>query len=300
MLKVVQPSVISSPVAPLVPWIPRSLANVAPELTDEMNELLEGYTLEILDERSWICSASVQTKTIRISTRAVEIIWAQASAAYVFYNRVLATEGFDGSTIDITDVDVLRALEGYRWALQRMGDDASLDWPASLPRPSALPALDSDDHVSQELALVSVGFLLLHEVAHVALEHSGTDASYWSVDQERDADAWAADWVLVRGGVAGPALQKRGLGVALALLVLVSSGIYTGGFNGITHPRDFDRLFNALAHRIPDDVGVWEMVLGILCLHLTNVSLAMPVGPYEDAAEAADACFNYLAGLDRG
>ncbi len=300
MLTVTFHGPITSPIAPFFQWVPHTLLNVAPELGDEMNSILDGYTLELFEEPAWICSATPETKTFRLSTRVVEILWAQAYAAFVFYNRVMARTPGEEAVVDIVDPDVVAALKVYQWALSRFLDGAADPWPPGLPKPAAGDAVDDDFAAARELALMATGYLLQHEIAHIVLKHSARDPGDASIDQEREADAWAADWLLVRGDPARPNLQKRALGVAVALLVLVSGGIHSGSFNGVTHPRDFDRLYNALAHRIPKDFdAVWGMVTGILYLHLTNKDLLPAhLGPFNTAWDAADALITHLASLE--
>lgn len=308
MLRVSAPYIITSPIAPLVEWIPHALVNVAPELAAELNQIVDGYTLDVIEEPRWICSATPPTKTFRISTRVIEILWAQSYAAFMFYTREMNRRGADGVVAEITDPETLEALELYRWALERMIDDAPTEWPAQLPRPTpARPGAPVTEagagDVAREFALIATGFLLLHEVAHISLKHTGNSASEWSIDEERDADAWAAEWVLARGQPPLDQLDKRALGVSMALLMILARGVHTGEMNGVTHPRDFDRLYNALAHRIPPELDrVWWMVTGILSLHLTAKGL-MPdgLGPFDSAYDAANAIIDHIAGLyERG
>jgi hypothetical protein len=301
MLRVIPPTATTSPAAPLVQHVPHALANVAPEHTQELNKILDGYTLEIVEDTRWICNADVPKKHISISTRVLEILWAQAFAVHVFYQRTVAGTLPDGSVLRIADPVVLEALRLYRWALTRFMDDTPSEWPASLPRPTEEPLFASDLHVAQELALVGVGHLLLHEVAHIDLRHTTDGDAPWSLDQERDADAWVADWVLSRGAPTAPEMIKRSIGVALALLTLVSRGIYMGKFNGVTHPRDFDRLYNALAHRVPAaNDEAWAVIVVVLSLHCTNANVPIPEGPFEDHAEAANAFLDLLADYAEG
>lgn len=300
MLKIIRPKHVTSPVAPLFEWIHHALVRVAPELESEINEVLVGLTLELIDAPEWICSATIRTRTFRISTRVVEILWAQAYAAFVLYDRVGSAMPVEGDVVPLDDPEVREALQIYSWAMDRMIDNGSAAWPGGLPAPSHT-SLSTDVagayDVARELALVATGFLLLHEVAHIHLKHTPNSASEWSIDEERDADAWAADWILVRGHAPLDQLDKRAMGMAMAALVIVSRGIQTGWMNGVTHPRDFDRLYNMFAHRIPTDLDrVWWMITLVLSLHLgaKNV-LPEHFGPFDTAFDAADAMIDHLA-----
>jgi hypothetical protein len=297
MLQVVITTRLCTPVAHLVPLVPNAIAAVAPERVSELNALVAGYTLEIIDEPRWICSANAPEKRIRISTRVIEILWAQAYAIFVFYQRMVANTESDGGVIDIVDPDVVEALELYRWALARFNLKDSAPWPSKGPRPTADPAFASDEHVADEIALIGVAYLLLHEIAHVVHGHVPNDDVAMDLEEEKEADSWAADWVLSADELSPGEMVKRSVGVAVAILLLVSGGVYTGDFGGTTHPRHFDRLYNAIAHRVSRDrEEAWGVVVAVLSLHFTNAGFEIPRSrEFDDFASAADALIDELA-----
>ncbi len=88
----------------------------------------------------------------------------------------------------------------------------------------------------------------------------------------------------------------------MAALVIVSRGIQTGLMNGVTHPRDFDRLYNMFAHRIPTDLDrVWWMITLILSLHLSAKDLLPEqFGPFASGLEAANALIDHIANVYEG
>jgi hypothetical protein len=255
--------------------------------------LLNGLTLEITDDPSFVCRASAAEQLIEMSAGVLEVLWCQAYGAYVFYQRELAGQQPSGSETPIRDPEALRALRLYRWALQLLLGVAVEAWPNDLPRPVLAAGEDSAERVADEVALVGLGHLLLHELAHVILRHvPGSD----SVLMEQDADNWAADRVLGDAGMDERAMGKRSVGVALALLLSVAVGIHGGSFGGRTHPRSFDRLFNALAHRVPaESETAWAMVVALLSLHMTAKGIQVPRGPFDTFAEAADSMISALA-----
>jgi Peptidase U49 len=171
------------------------------------------------------------------------------------------------------------------------------EWPVDLPRPVVDPDEYSAERVADEVALVGLGHLLFHELAHVVLgHHPGGD----SIGMEQDADNWAADRVLGDPDMDKLVMAKRSLGVALALLLSVAVGIHGGSFGGRTHPRSFDRLFNGLAHRVPANAEVaWAMVVALLGLHMTAKQIAGPSGPFDTFADAVDAMVSVLAEFAR-
>lgn len=293
MLRVKRPPHFISPVAPLVDAMPHALARVAPERQEEIATLLDDLTLEITDDPGFVCRASSSGRLIEVSTGVLEVLWCQAYGAYVFYQRELAGVQPNGDEEPIRDPEALRALRLYRWALLRMLGTPVEAWPDDLPRPTTASDEDSAERVADEVALVGLGYLLLHELAHVVLLHvPGSD----SVLMEQDADNWAADRVLGDSEMAERAVAKRSVGVALALLLIVAVGIHGGSFGGRTHPRSFDRLFNALAHRIPAGAETaWAMVVALLSLHMTAKRIKVPRGPFDTFAETADSMISALA-----
>lgn len=255
--------------------------------------LLGGLTLEITDDPSFVCRASSTGRLIEVSAGVLEVLWCQAYGAYVFYQRELAGLQPSGDEAPIRDPEALRALRLYRWALQRMLEKPVEAWPDDLPQPALAADEDSAERVADEIALVGLGHLLLHELAHVVLRHvPGSD----SVLMEQDADNWAADRVLGDPGMDERVMAKRSVGVALALLLSVAIGIHGGSFGGRTHPRSFDRLFNALAQRVPaESETAWAMVVALLSLHMTAKRIKVPRGPFDTFAEAADSMISALA-----
>jgi len=81
---------------------------------------------------------------------------------------------------------------------------------------------------------MAAAYALHHELAYIRLRHS----TPCTVDQEREADYAAAEWVLDAVEADTDQFRKRALGVSVALLYLVSSGVYTGQHDGKTHPKD--------------------------------------------------------------
>jgi hypothetical protein len=298
MLTIKQPRHFLSPAVPLIGAVPHALGRVAPEYENEIAALLDDLTIEVIDDPGFICRASSEGRWIRVSAGVLEVLWCQAYGAYVFYQRELAGTQPAGDVTAIRDSQALRALELYRWALRRMLGKRVEQWPAELPRPTIHADDDAAERVAEEIALVGLGHLMLHELAHVVLGHlPGGD----SIAMEQDADNWAADRVLGSAEMDEMMMAKRSLGVALALLLNVALSIHRGSFGGRTHPRSFDRLFNTLAHRVPPDCEIaWAMVVALLGLHMTAKQIPVPKGPFDTFAEAADSMISTLAVVAEG
>jgi hypothetical protein len=257
-------------VAPLLRQLPAALVSIAPERAGELEAVTEGLSLAIADDPKFVCHYAPKDKRITISTGAVEVLWA-ASHAY----RIHA----DGA---VSDARVL-----LRWCFDRF---------VALERPVDVPPHRSPDNAADELALSSVAFLLHHELAHHRLGHPLTTDLPWRLDQERDADYAAADWILQGVPEDDPRFTKRALGIATALAVSAAYGVHTHRHDGMTHPRSFDRLFHTLSRHIRDDGNkVWGFVVGILNLHMTDAGFTLPSVIHASFKSCVDSYVEILA-----
>jgi hypothetical protein len=136
-----------------------------------------------------------------------------------------------------------------------------------------------------------------HELAHIRRRHVKSSGT-WSVEQEREADYEAADWILGPNPNLRDALfTKQMPGVSLALEALVVRNIYGGREEGITHPYSWDRIFNTLSRYIPDGGHpVYAFIIFTMKLHLDNAAVTTPQRVFTDFYE----CFNtYVEVLSR-
>jgi hypothetical protein len=109
------------------------------------------------------------------------------------------------------------------------------------------------------------------------------------------------DWIF-DGASSDPRVRlKLALGVALALLLTLAKGIWTHDFDGVTHPRDFDRLHYVLTRHVQDQAHiVWGILTAVLSLHLHNAKYKYPKGPFDTAWDNLEAILNYLADVEGG
>jgi hypothetical protein len=117
--------------------------------------------------------------------------------------------------------------------------------------------------------------------------------------QERDADAHAIDMIL--GGLepSDPQFDFRTLAIALAFAVLSNKGVHTESAGVQTHPRRFDRLYNAMTRFIDDDNHqLWGVVVVWMKIHLDNARIGPPDPPpegYRTFRQCASAYIDHLA-----
>jgi hypothetical protein len=275
----------TSPVACLLDSLGPVMRQIAPEQFPAFLDATDGLSLQVVDGIDFLSRFDATTRTIEISTRAVELLWCCSLAYSVLPRRA------DG------------AMKLLKWAFESFLNKSSGPWPEELPRPSSAPAHASDEHTANELAFAALAFVLHHELAHARLKHEEHPTGIDSIEQEREADYAAAEWILgppsradVDIDIHGAPFTTRSLGITIALSVLVAVGIHTGRHGGATHPRDFDRLINTLERHIPDPQHpAWEMAVAILKLHMESEQIRIPSATFPTVRDRADAYADVLA-----
>lgn len=286
-----------SPIAPLLASIEWSPFAVAPELARKLHDQTEACRVEILADRGWVLQARPKDRCISLSVGVVEVLWAQAFAVWTWYDHLANTTPAGATQISLNGPDQQAAIDLYEWALRRLVPGRlPEDWPSSQPTPEATPRFGSPVHFANEWTLVTIGYLLLHEIAHLVLKHDPNAKEEWLLDQEKDADVWAADWVLVGGPPPRDTIVKRSTGAMMGCLALVSRDLRRGYFTNSTHPPSYDRLHNLLRDRVPEDIDqAWGVVVAVLSVHYHAVKRTVPTGTFDTWAEAADAFFDDMS-----
>jgi hypothetical protein len=164
-----------------------------------------------------------------------------------------------------------------QWLKQRDGIERSLEEIMSgsekeLP-PDLLASLTHEQWVlGQGLFIFATAFILLHEFGHLHLDHAGC-SGLASILQEKDADRFAADWLVGSSGLSEARRLNCLLGMSIALLWLTVFNVFLGPGQNQTHPSGYDRLFQVLDCAISTDdevesVMVWEFVSRLLFVHM--------------------------------
>jgi hypothetical protein len=228
--------------------------------------------LDITDESNWVFCIIRSERKISVSRGAAELLWC-ASYAYVeLYTRIAQTRAVGGPlSLNLRDdARTARAARLLQWAFEIRVRATEAPWPSDLPRPIEEPPKGSPENVADELALVAAAYLLHHELAHDYLKHAefGDDVQ---VEQEKDADHFATDWLLKGLPETDDRFLKRALGVATAWAMLTAVRIHEGSFDEKRHPRSFDRLVHTLDRYVRDPYHlVWAYVIAVLKLHIDN------------------------------
>jgi len=234
-------------------------------------------------------------KHIKLSRRVVEIFWAVSYGYITFYTKVIQDKKIVTKT-DINlheDEEVRKAMLLLKWIYDSWLNNEDTSWPDELPKPIENPKKGIMENVADELCLCSIAYLIHHELSHISLHHSGKS----TIASEKEADAEATDWLL------NHLLDewdykfiKRALGIAVAFEVMTARGIYTGDFDGVTHPYHYDRLYQNLDKYIHDPQNiVWALLASTLKLHLDNKKVVTPEIVYSDFKECVNSYIDLLS-----
>ena len=288
---------MSSPIKDVMAFLHRALANISPERNSEFETTYAHFTLEYLDTPKWVCCVDPKTRRhISLSRRVVEVMWCASYAYMVLYMKeIQGKEITSPKEIDLhKDLEIDQGMKVLKWAYENWINGEDKPWPADLPQPVSAPETGSFLQVANELCLCSMAFILHHELAHIRLGH---DPSARDLDDERQADYSAAEWIMQSSlREDDPMFIKRALGIAIALEVLTSWGIYTKNFGGNTHPPSYDRMIHTLRRFAHDNNHVvWAVVVAALKLHLDNAKLQTPDVRYDSFLECAEDFANVLA-----
>jgi len=109
----------------------------------------------------------------------------------------------------------------------------------------------------------ALAFIFLHELAHLKYGHikCGGDIS---IQQEKEADLFAAEWLI---DSLQNKLSKRMAslyGIAIALLWLTVRDIFLGPQQSSNHPPGYDRLFQVLNQVVDNNTDEEELVFHFL------------------------------------
>ena len=286
-----------------------SIFTIAPEREAEFDTALNNFDLIYTGQRRWkLCAYPKRTpREVWISRGAVELIWCASLAHFLFYTRFIQRKKFDQPTeIDPhADPDVSKALYLLRWAIKCQKDeDESDDWPAGLPCPLQSPPKESDENVADELCLVTCAYFLHLELAHIRSGHASfteeelknPEVSALSIQQEKEADIAAAEWVLDGIDTQSPMFVKRMLGIVQGFLLTTAMGLYGGSLGGRTHPFTYDRLSSLLNRFLGKHEHVAEgFAFAVLDLHFQNSGKNLTKQAFDSPKNALEAICNQLA-----
>jgi peptidase U49-like protein len=275
--------------APLVSLLRRAAPHNADTLEKLLSELTPIFILESGEERI-LFQSRLSPPTIIVGVKSTCRLQAHAFAGGIFLSA-LSTPGYlqmspeqrgrlYAPAYPLLTWAVGRDLQ--QWINQRFGIERSLDEimlgsEKELPE-EAIGNLSRQQKVlGQGLFCSACAFILLHELAHIRLGHEGCTGTT-SILQEKEADRFAAEWLL------GSLLLSKArrlnclFGISIALLWVTVYNVYLGPGQNRTHPSGYDRLFQVLDQMICEEdetFVVWDFVSRMLFVHMDNTGFAI-------------------------
>lgn len=165
------------------------------------------------------------------------------------------------------DSEAVTALDLYEWAIRCVRTEKHDPWPSDAPRPSRTPPFVLPVQVANEVFLVAVGWMLLHELGHIAHQHPFIETSR-AKREENEADRFATLHVLE--GVSDPSvLLKRSIGIAVANVLLVLLDILPETASSDAYPPAEERLSrNLRENQLLQSHPVHAFATALLQVHL--------------------------------
>lgn len=228
----------------------------------------------------------------QIPLKALERLWGYAYCYSLFFDLYQpATQGQFINLKETPEYSAARRL--LLWAYEAEKTGVCPPWPDNTPRPDQGLG-DGRLQAGNQIFLMMSGFILLHETAHMALGHCDNPASNAneSIDQEFQADAWAAEWIMAQWEKHNrdeKVFIQRSVGIAFALAALGGIEIHKERIGERDHPNPAERLLAFLDRWMPEpNDGVlppkataWKVGPAVLHTHfLTAGKLPDPKKPY--------------------
>jgi hypothetical protein len=254
-MKKFDPTQIETPIAPLLVDVGRAPAILAPERATELytgvwpkhvNEI-RAYTKE--SPYGSEIAALTMAKVIFFDVPVLESLWVHAYWYQVFLHLLQSHVQHPEEYDPVKDNEFRSALPflGRGW-LEDVGQKLSAEWPSNAARPDRPDAKDLNLNAANRLFVRMLGFALLHETAHIVLNHSSYQESpEESIRMEYQADDWACRWVFERwrDHKTDPGeFVRRSVAVAFTLSLQAAIDVYLKKPG--KHPCTPDRLLHFL------------------------------------------------------
>jgi len=266
----------ASPIRILNDYLLNSVLKIAPEKISELEKFRIKYDpcAIFTDDRNFRFRVDVEEKKIKLPTVALEYLWCSCYSFYVFYQEHCSASLTNTVKFDLRGNERSRnAFDLYIWGYNKVKQINNTDWPCNLPKPVIADCDTPEDcKVANELYLCAASWILHHEFAHIYHNHPNDPLNNLdSIKQERESDLSATEWIL--GGVVDEKIQnKRALGIAIATLVITAQDILVGEFKETTHPRSFQRLYDAITPYIKNEDHLVYAFSTVIC-HI-NMAIA--------------------------
>jgi len=219
--------------------------------------------------------------TVTIHTQALKRFWAHTYAYYTFYDY-LQNNGWKYNVNFGENEQTLRASKLLKWAVDSDKNPYNPNkYPDDTLRPFEIREDSSLSVCARDITIFGLGYILLHEIAHIELKHIFNADKPTSIQQEYEADKWAAHFVMdfskdntiqsyPNDHSAHNAVGvKRLLALVASNYWLIKDDCYYGVSKNKTHPPTFERLNVIIEEFVLDDNHpLWAMSELILSMHL--------------------------------
>ena len=281
VLKSVPPD--SSPVFCLLPDIWASPQALAPEKRDLLVPHLRTVKLRC-KTAEFIFSSSGDY--INISDGALNLLWCASYASWFIYRAHVDAQKTGSSTVKLgQDQEAVRALDLYEWAIACVRNRKYETWPSWAPKPTRSPESDAL-RVGTEIFLATVGWMLLHELGHIA-HQDPVLVTASAKAEEHEADRFATSHVL--DGVSDAAiLLKRSIGIAVANVVLILIDFIASSAVD-SHPDPEERLSrNLRENQLANSNPVHAFATAMMQVHLQRFGVPLVLEENENFASFVD------------
>lgn len=275
-------------------------ARISPSKAAELGAFSnsKGMSIEFTDDKKFSIRVNLATNTIMLPVGALNYLWCATHLFIALYQAYVAAQK-EGKTLLDTGGDAATnaAVDLFKWAGKDLivGD---LTWPANGPRPSLTHQSGDLIHLTNEIFLSALAWILHHERAHVELQHLGNSKGPQSIRQERDADRSASEWVMA-DCTNELERQKRAFGITTGLLAMAlidSPKLQIPEVN--SHPPDMERLLENLeiAQLDPENIVYsYSLVVLQFCISQYDLKQAKTEDVAGEAIPTFEEIFRELA-----
>ena len=251
-----------SPLKPIAPFIERAVDFSAPEKKEQLWVLKDSLNIRFLvDTVDGGVSFSARLnkegiRSIKMGLGAMERLWAYCYGFTIFFD--IARKRPQGVLIEWkNEPEASMAWRLLRWAYRSEQNRTRLKWCKRFPKPGTRTTDPYIENTDKFFTLV-LGFIVLHEVGHHALNHfSEVTLPNEKVRQELEADEYAANMMLSMCPRDEEdqifVARSNAVSTGLALLSGMELGISPSGER--THPKIPERLLTFFGRHLPETAG---------------------------------------------
>jgi len=236
------------PILVLEKFIAECAARISPTKATELGKFSDtnGVSIEFTDDKKFSIRVDLASNTIKLPIGALNYLWCATHLFIALYQAYVAAQENGGTTFNTaSDVATNTAINLFNWASNDL-IVGNLSWPFGAPRPSIDHKEGDLIHMTNEIFLVALAWILHHERAHIELEHQGNSKGPDSIKQEMDADRSASLWVMANC-TNEIERQKRAFGITTGLLAMALLDNPRLKIPDVkSHPPDMERLLDNL------------------------------------------------------